>query len=155
MSKRLFLVLAGMMLLQPVIVHLNAASAIYIGADAIQSIGRTYWGGVVGYVTNNTGFAVGYYYSPATENGTKGSYIPLYSISTTNSLDIGFGVDLRSIFNRSVGANKSSPARYAYELMINYHPIKFVSIGARYFWSAGGYFPKGLSLSLGLQTPNR
>jgi hypothetical protein len=137
----------------PFISQIRAGSG-HIGVDAIQSVGRRYYGGTLGYFSNSTGFSVGYYYSPIVDNGTRGTYIPIYSINKSRWFDLGFGLDLRSIFTRSGGANKSAPARYAYELLVNLHPISFLSIGARYFWSTGGYFPKGVSLSIGLQTPN-
>jgi hypothetical protein len=154
MLKRIFIILISIIIIYPAISTLHASASGYAGIDVIQSIGRTYFGGALGYISNSAGFAVGYYYSPAPQNGTAGSYIPIYSISKSKSIDIGIGLDLRSIFARSGGVNKSSPSRYAYELLLNYHPIAFLSIGARYFWSTGGYLPKGLSLSVGLQTPN-
>ncbi|MEO0075484.1 MAG: hypothetical protein ABIK31_05170 [candidate division WOR-3 bacterium] len=122
---------------------------ISLSANLIASVGRFYYGAEFHLIN----IGVGYYYSPAPNNGTKGRYIPLYLISKSDKVEFGFGFDVTSIFTKKSN-NKSSPQPTAYEFYTNFYPISLLSIGTRYFWSAGGYLPKGLSFSVGLQTPN-
>jgi hypothetical protein len=131
--------------------NLNARQSLLIGVDVLQSVGRQFYGAKVGYLSNGTGAVLAYYHSIAPKNGTTGSYMPLYFISATDKLTISFGSDIRSLVSFISKINKSASSQRTFEAALTYRPISVLPIGLRYIWTPGGYFPKGLSLSVGLE----
>jgi hypothetical protein len=150
MKKRM-IIISCLILLLSLISNLHAKQSLLIGVDVLQSVGRQFYGAKVGYLTNGTGAVLAYYHSFAPKNGTIGTYIPLYFISATEKLTISFGSDIRSLFSFTSKINKSASTPKTFELALTYHPISILPIGLRYLWSPGGYFPKCLSLSVGLE----
>jgi hypothetical protein len=150
MQKRILTVFC-LILLVSLVSNLHAKTSILIGADVLQSVGRQFYGAKVGYLTNGAGAVLAYYHSFAPKNGTVGSYMPLYFISATDKLTISFGSDIRSLFSFTSKVNKSVSSQRTFEAAITYRPISILPIGLRYIWSPGGCFPKGLSLSIGLE----
>lgn len=150
MKRHIFLIIGISLTIACLTNHLYAdAKKISLGANVIASVGRLYYGAELNLIN----IGIGYYYSPAVTNGTVGKYLPLYLISKSDKIDLSLGFDLISVFTKQSNI-KSAPRIAAYEFYVNIHPLSFLSIGTRYFWSGGGYLPKGLSFSVGLQTPN-
>ena len=150
MKKRRVIVFCLILLLS-LISNLHAKQSLLIGVDVLQSVGRQFQGAKVGYLARGTGPVLAYYHSIAPKNGTVGSYMPLYFISSTDKLTISFGSDIRSLFSSISKVNKSASSQRTFEVALTYRPISILPIGLRYIWSPGGYFPKGLSLSVGLE----
>jgi hypothetical protein len=145
------IIISCLILLLSLVSNLHAKQSLLIGVDILQSVGRRFYGAKVGYLSNGTGAVLAYYHSFAPKNGTVGSYMPLYFISATDKLTISFGSDIRSLFSFTSKNNKSTSSQRTFEVALTYHPISILPIGLRYLWSPGGYFPKGLSLSVGLE----
>lgn len=118
-----------------------------LSLDLLQSAGRQYWGGGLGFATMGYGVGIHYLYSFPSSGRSAGVYVPLVITKYLgNSLTLTYGFDIPSLFAKNNSDKLNTEAPYARELGLLFSFIPYVPLSAKYIWSTGGNLPQGLSL---------
>ena len=125
--------------------------SILFAADYMQSAGKYYVGGGLGYFSMGSGLSIYYYWSPTPFEGTSPKYIPLVYSFGFSGFSYDLSLDIPSLFDNSYSKNKSASKPYAFGFGAGVKLLNFVQVKCQYIWGPGGYLPRGLSLNAGIE----